>query len=193
VAIIIPADLTIVTLRRGDRELPQRWTEEQAVAVLRHASDLLKSQANIEFPLGTCEQVVEAMPSGGAIDAVDEAGYDFLAATYKAGDGIRVLLVDGTVDAEIGAQSRPQTRVCALAHGSDLGATSRRLAHELGHLLALPHVDSGRTPAPGPQQQITAWTKNLMYSGTLSRSAELTPTQVQAARSSPLARRFGGR
>jgi hypothetical protein len=32
-----------------------------------------------------------------------------------------------------------------------------------------------------------------MYSGTLSRSAELTATQVQAARSSPLARRFGGR
>ena len=86
-AIIIPADLTIVTLRRGDLELPQRLTAEHAVAVLRHASDLLKAHANIEFPLGTCEQVVETMPSGGASDAVDEAGYDFLAATYKAGDG----------------------------------------------------------------------------------------------------------
>jgi hypothetical protein len=53
VAIIIPADLTIVTLRRGDLELPQRWTAEHAVAVLRHASDLLKAHANIEFPLGT--------------------------------------------------------------------------------------------------------------------------------------------
>jgi hypothetical protein len=193
VAIIIPADLTIVTLRRGDRELPQGWTAEQAVAVLRQASDLLKSQANIEFPLGACEQVVEAMPSGGATDAVDEAGYDFLAATYKAGDGIRVLLVDRVVAAEIGAQSRQQTRVCVIAHGPDLGATSRRLAHELGHLLALPHVDSGRRPESGPPHQIAAWMRNLMHSGTLSRSAELTPTQVQAARSSPLARRFGGR
>ena len=191
-AIIIPADLTIVTLRRGDLELPQRWTAEHAVAVLRHASDLLRAHANIEFPLGTCEQVVETMPAGGASDAVDEAGYDFLAATYKAGDGIRVLLVDRVVEGELGAQSRQQTRVCVIAHGSDLGATSRMLAHELGHQLALPHVDSRRTPTPGPQQS-TAWTKNLMYSGPLSRSAELTPTQVQAARSSPLARRFGGR
>jgi len=191
VAIIIPADLTIVTLRRGDLELPQRWTAEHAVAVLRHASDLLKAHANIEFPLGACQQVVETMPSGGASDAVDEAGYDFLAATYKAGDGIRVLLVDRVVEAELGAQSRHQTRVCVIAHGSDLGATARMLAHELGHLLALPHVDGGRRPAHAPHDQ--TWTRNLMYSGMLSRSAELTPTQVQAARSSPLARRFGGR
>jgi hypothetical protein len=133
------------------------------------------------------------MPSGGASDAVDEAGYDFLAATYKAGEGIRVLLVDRVAEGELGAQFRQQTRVCVIAHGSDLGATSRILAHELGHLLALPHVDIGRKPEHAPERQIAAWTKNLMYSGALSRSAELTPTQVQAARSSPLARRFGGR
>jgi hypothetical protein len=193
VAIIIPADLTIVTLRLGDRELSQRWTPEHAVLVLRHASDLLKAQANIEFPLGTCEQVVAAMPSGIATDAVDEAGYEFLAATYKAGEGIRVLLVDRAAKAEVGAAARQQARVCVIAYGSDLGATSRALAHELGHLLALPHVDTGRTPGPGPEGQVTAWRRNLMYSGALSRSAELTQTQVRAARSSPLARRFGGR
>jgi len=193
VAIIIPADVTIVTLRVGERELPQRWAVEHAVAVLRHASDLLRSRADIEFPLGTCRPALEAMPPGGAIDAVDEAGYDCLAAAHRAGDGVQVLLVDRVAPAEVGAQSGQHTRVCAIAYGPDVGATSRTLAHGLGHLLALPHVDTGRRAESGSPEQLAAWTRNLMYSGALSRSPVLTHTQVQAARSSPLARRFGGR
>jgi hypothetical protein len=193
VAIIIPADLTIVTLRNGDRELPQRWTAAYAVAVLRQASALLKSRANLEFPAGSCDQVVEAMPSDGATDVVDEAGYEFLAGSYQAGEGIRALLVDRVSQTELGARSRHHARVCVVAYGADVAATSRMMAHELGHLLALPHVDSGRRPEPGQDSQAAAWMRNLMYSGALSPAAELTQTQVQAARSSPLARRFGGR
>lgn len=192
-AIIIPADLTIVTLRNGERELPQRWTAAYAVAVLQQASDLLKSRANIEFRIGICDQVVEAMPSGSATDTVDEAGYQFLAGSYKAGDGIRVLLVDRVSQTELGERSRNDARVCVVAYGGDGAATSRMMAHELGHLLALPHADSGRRPEPGHESQTAAWVRNLMYSGALSPAAELTQTQVQAARSSPLARRFGGR
>jgi len=191
VAIIIPADLTIVTLRDGERPLPQRWTTEHAVAALRLASDLLKSQADIEFPLGRCEQVVETIPAG-ATDAVDESGYEHLAATYEAGDGVRVLAVDRAAT-EIGAHAAQRTRVCVIPYGADLGATARMLAHGLGHLLALPHVDSGRSLESIPASQVASWTKNLMYSGALGRSPALSPTQVQAARSSPLARRFGGR
>ncbi|HEY7541250.1 MAG TPA: hypothetical protein VIF11_13970 [Methylomirabilota bacterium] len=192
-AIIIPADLTIVSLRDGERRLPQRWTTEHAIAALRLASDLLKSQANIEFALGRCEQVVETMPPAGATDAVDESGYEHLAATYRAGEGVRVLAVDRAAATEIGAHASQQTRVCVIPYGADLNATSQRLAHGLGHLLALPHVDSGRSLASSSASQVAAWTKNLMYSGALGRSPELSPTQVQAARSSPLARRFGGR
>jgi hypothetical protein len=193
VAIIIPADLTIVTLRDGERRLPQRWTTEHATAALRLASDLLKSQANIEFPLGRCEQVVETIPTAGATDAVDESGYEHLAATYKAGEGVRVLAVDRAAATEIGAHAAQRTGVCVIPYGADLGATARMLAHGLGHLLALPHVDSGRNLDSSSASQVAAWTKNLMYSGALSREAALSPTQVQAARSSPLARRFGGR
>jgi len=193
VAIIIPADLTIVTLRDGERRLPQRWTTDHAIAVLRLASDLLKSQANIEFPLGRCEQVVETILPAGASDAVDESGYEHLAATYKAADGVRVLAVDRATATEIGAHAAQRTGVCVIPYDTDLGATSRMLAHGFGHLLALPHVDSGRRLESSPASQVAAWTKNLMYSGALGRAPELSPTQVQAARSSPLARRFGGR
>lgn len=192
-AIIIPTDLTIVTLRDGERRLPQRWTTEHAVATLRLASDLLKSQADIEFPLGRCEQVIETIPPGSATDAVDESGYEHLAATYKAGEGVRLLAVDRTAATEIGAHAAQRTGVCVIPYGADLGVTARMLAHGLGHLLALPHVDSGRRLESRPASQVAAWTKNLMYSGALGRSPELSPTQVQAARSSPLARRFGGR
>jgi len=192
-AISIPADLTIVTLRSDGRELTQRWTAAYAASVLQQASDLLKSRANIEFSRASCERVVEAMPSGAATDTVDEAGYHFLTAAHKAGHGVRVLLVDQVSRPELGGQSRQQTQVCLIAYGSDLGATSRMMAHELGHLLALPHVDSGRRSGPGQENQIAAWMRNLMYSGALNPAAELTQSQVQAARSSPLARRFGGR
>jgi hypothetical protein len=193
VAITIPADLTIVTLRGRGGELPQRWTTAHAVSVLQQASDLLRSRANIEFSRGTVEQVVEEMPAGGASETVDEAGYHFLAAAHKAGNGVRALLVDRVSRAELGGQSRQQTRVCLVAYGSDAAATSRMLAHELGHLLSLPHVDSGRRPGPGQERLVASWMRNLMYSGALNPAAELTDMQVRAARSSPLARRFGGR
>ena len=192
-AITIPADLTIVTLRENGRELPQRWTSAYAASVLQQASALLKSRTNIEFPRASCEQVVEEMPVGAAADTVDEAGYHFLTAAHKASNGVRVLLVDQVARPELGGQSRRETGVCLIAYGLDAGATSRMLAHELGHLLALPHIDSGRRAGPGQENQVASWMRNLMYSGALNPAAELTPSQVQAARSSPLARRFGGR
>ena len=191
-AILIPVDLTIIALRDGDRELPQRWTTEHAIAALRDASDLLKAQTNIEFTLDRCERVAETMPPGAASDAVDESGYGFLAATHKAGEGVRVLAVDRLAATEVGAQLGQHTRVCVIPYDSDLGVLARTLAHALGHLLALPHVDGGRRLESVGDSQLAAWKKNLMYSGTLGRVPELSQTQVQAARSSPLARRFGG-
>ena len=143
-AITIPADLSIVTLRSRAGELAQRWTEEYATSVLKQASDLLRSRANIEFSRASIEQVMEEMPSGAASETVDEAGYHFLTATHKAGNGVRALLVDRVARAELGGQSRQQTRVCLIPYGSDAAATSRMMAHELGHLLSLPHIDTKR-------------------------------------------------
>src|SRR5215470_1029044 len=192
-AITIPADLTIVTLRSGGGELAQRWTEQYATALLRQASDLWRSRTNIEFSRESVEQVVEEMPSGATSDTVDEVGYHFLAAAHKAGDGVRAILVDRVSRADLGGPSRQETRVCLVAYGSDPASTSRMMAHELGHLLSLPHVDSERRPGPGQERLVASWMRNLMYSGALNPAAELTDTQVRAARSSPLARRFGGR
>jgi len=190
--ISIAADITIVTLRAGGQELPQRFTETFARTLLQQASDLLKTRADIEFRLNSCERVVEEMPAGASSDTVDEAGYHFLAAVHRAVTGARILLVDRVSRTELGGEARYQTRVCLVAYGSDVISTARLLAHELGHLLELPHIDQARTGGPGQERQIAAWMRNLMYSGALNPAAELTPDQVHRARSSGLARRFGG-
>lgn len=104
----IPADLTIVTLRTAGRELPQRFTEAHARNLLQRASDLLQARADIAFRLGTCERVVEEMPAGVRADVVDEAGYHYLAAAHRAGQGVRVLCVDRVSRAELGG--RPVTK-----------------------------------------------------------------------------------
>jgi hypothetical protein len=193
VLIRIPADITIVTLRRGGADLPQRWTESQARTVFHNANGILRPKANIEFQLGTCRQVVETMPTGARQDVVDEAGYHFLAAAHKAAAGIRILFIDRVARRNLGGQSRQQTRVCMVAYAADAASAGRMLAHEMGHLLGMSHPDSARRPGPGHERQVAAWMRNLMYSGALNPAAELTPAQVRQARSSELARRFGGR
>jgi hypothetical protein len=191
-SIQIPADVTIVTLRASGSELPQRFTETHARSLLQSASDVLRARADVEFPLGICERVVDEMPAGSAADVVDEQGYHYLAATHRAGRGVRVLLVDRVSRRDLGGQSRHQTGVCLVAYSADVPSTSRMLAHELGHLLELDHVDLARRAGPGQERQTAAWMRNLMYSGALNPDAELTPDQVRQARSSTLARRFGG-
>lgn len=188
----IPADLTIVTLRASGRELPQRFTEAHARALLQQASDLLRARADIEFRAGTCETVVAEMPAGARSDVVDETGYHFLSAAHRAGSGVRVLLVDRVSRPELGGEARARTRVCLVRYSADVGSTSRLLAHELGHLLELPHADEARREGPGQERQAATWMRNLMYSGAINPDAELTPDQVRQARSSALARRFGG-
>lgn len=188
----IPADITIVTLRRAGRTLAQRWTESHARSVFQGANGILSARANIEFRLGTCQQVVEEMPSGSRQDVVDESGYHFLSAAHKARTGIRILLVDRVARRDLGGQARHQTRVCLVAYGADAAATGRMLAHEMGHLLELSHADVGRRAGPGQERQAAAWIRNLMYSGALNPAAVLTPNQARRARASALARRFGG-
>ena len=186
----IPADLTIVTVSTGGSNQPQRWTPDYARSVLDNASGLLKDRAQVQFYFNSCEPAVEEMPAGTRADAVDEAGYHFLAARHRAGAGVRVLLVDRIAQRDVGGEARYQTRVCLLAFGSDLPPTGRMLAHELGHLLELEHVN--RVDGPGNEKQNAAVARNLMNAGALNPIAELTPDQVQQARGSALARRFGG-
>lgn len=182
----IPAALTIVTLNGQS----QRWDESYARKVLEAASALLEARAQIGFYLDTFERATDDMPTGTRSDVVDDSGYLFLEAKHKAPGGVRVLLVDRVARPELGGESRWKTRVCLIPFASDLPSTSRKLAHEFGHLLELEHVDKGGPAGPGQERLTAARMRNLMYSGALNPDAELTSAQVQQARSSTLARRF---
>ncbi len=192
--ITIPADLTIVTLRNSSGVLPQRFTEEYAETLLQSASELLRSRIDIAFRKNATQSVIEEMPGETRSDVVTEAGYHYLASVYRATAGVRVLFVDSVDRAELGGQSRYQTRVCLISYRTDEGsAATRVLAHELGHLLELPHVDEIRISGPGREREVAARMRNLMYSGALNPAAELNASQRATARGSAVARRFGGR
>lgn len=191
-ATIIPIDLTIVTLRTSNGLMPQRFTEEYASSTLKNASDLLISRIGIGFRETSISTVIEEMPADIRSDVVTEAGYHFLSAIHRASNGARAFFVDSVDRRELGGQSRHQTRICLVAYSTDEGsALTRMLAHELGHLLELPHVDTNTDRGPGRERQMAAKLRNLMYSGALNPLAEMTADQRRIAAASSLATTYG--
>jgi hypothetical protein len=130
------------------------------------------SGANIEFRLRnvTTEPPIEA-PKGS--DALDDEGFLMLAKEFPMKDAISMLLVRRFAGSEGGA-SKEELGVCAVGDTSPDTA----LAHEFGHLLGLDHQGDIR---------------DLMNRGLSPPGTPLTATEIESARKSRLARRFGAR
>lgn len=192
----IPADLTLVTMKDSRMTYPQRNTPMHAQQVLAKASSILETKANIKFTLGEVKTVVEEVAPGIRADAVDDAGFHYLSARYKAGRGVRVIFVDKLAKSEIGGRSREEKKIVILPFETGNGIAVK-LAHEFGHLLGLAlHIDEGPNKVsndPGKEVQFAEMRNNLMYSRGLSDQALLTPAQIGTMRTSWLARQFGGK
>lgn len=159
------------------REVPPRQDRASFDRALGYANGVFALH-DIQFHVACFEPATEEIPGGA--DRVDFNGFQFLAGRYPARTGLSVLLVADFARDDLGGQAVEAQSVCIACALGDPG-TGKVLAHELGHLLDLPHVDPHSTRAN--------W--NLMYPA-YRAGDELTPAQRTRARNSRIALRFGG-
>lgn len=141
-------------------------------------SNAVFSPTGIQFHVACFDTPTAEIPNGA--DRVDLNGFQYLARQFPAKSGLSVLLVADFERSDLGGQAVEEQSVCIVCALGDPG-TGKVLAHELGHLLALPHVERDSRRAN--------W--NLMYPA-YRAGDELTPAQVALAVGSRTGRRFGG-
>lgn len=159
------------------REVPPRQDRASFDRALGTANGIFAPH-DVQFHVACFESATEEIPGGA--ERVDFNGFQFLAGRHPARLGLSVLLVADFTRDDLGGQAVEAQSVCIVCALGDPG-TGKVLAHELGHLLDLPHVarDSARAN----------W--NLMYPA-YRAGDELTHAQKNRAHSSRAARRFGG-
>lgn len=154
------------------RRISPRY-DESAVRQAVGLANQIWAQADIRFILQSIAPVTAAAPNNAEV--VDDGGFIFLARQCPARRGISLLLVDRFSSRHLGGRAVEELRACILPSlGHPLAG--KTLAHEFGHLLSLPDLQSGNY--------------NLMYQA-LRAGDNLTAGQRNQARRSGLARRFG--
>jgi hypothetical protein len=159
------------------REVPPRQDRASFDRALGYANAAF-SPHDIQFHVASFDTPAAEVPNGA--ERVDQNGFQYLARQFPARSGLSVLLVADFERSDLGGQAVEEQSVCIVGAFGDPG-TGKILAHELGHLLALAHVERDSRRAN--------W--NLMYPA-YRAGDELTPEQAALARGSRTGRRFGG-
>ena len=124
--------------------------------------------ADIEFQIRTTTTDRTEAPRGA--EALDDAGFLMLAASYPMRDALSLLLVRRFTGSEGGAAVE-RLGVCAVGDA----ANDNGLAHEFGHLLGLEHQGDIR---------------DLMNAGMSVPGVTLTEAEIRQVRSSRIVQRF---
>lgn len=159
------------------REVPPRQDRTSFDSALRYSNNVF-APADMQFYVASFAAATEEIPNGA--EQVDFNGFQYLVGRFPPTCGLSVLLVADFERADLGGQAVEAQSACIVCALGDPG-TGKVLAHELAHLMALPHV---ATSSPRAN-----W--NLMYPA-LRAGDELTASQISLARGSRTGRRFGG-
>jgi len=159
------------------REVPPRQDRSSFDRALGYSNGVF-APADVRFHVASFDAATEEIPNGA--ERVDLNGFQYLARRFPPRSGLSVLLVADFERGDLGGQAVEEQSVCIVCALGDPG-TGKVLAHELGHLLALPHVERDSRRAN--------W--NLMYPA-YRAGDELTAVQIARARASRTGRRFGG-
>lgn len=149
------------------REIPPTRTPAALTQSLREVNRIFGA-ADIEFQIRTTTTDRTEAPRGA--EALDDAGFLMLAASYPMRDALSLLLVRRFTGSEGGAAVE-RLGVCAVGDA----ANDNGLAHEFGHLLGLEHQGDIR---------------DLMNAGMSVPGVTLTEAEIRQVRNSRIVQRF---
>lgn len=147
------------------------------------------TKAGLQFAIKDCavDQPLD-MAKGSRSD--DQRVLDVLSYRRPAAGLVNVFLINAQPNLTAGGSSYLNSDpepACFVQWYGKTDANGRALAHELGHLLGLDHMKVEYSNERRAAKQIN----NLMVEG-LTTGTDLVPDQIQSAKTSKLARKFGG-
>lgn len=179
-AVNIPIDAHILSLIVFNKPQPSSWNFNYVKQVIGATSEYWNRKAGLCFSMNSCTMEKPVKLPGDAA-YVDEGLFNFIKLKYKSQNGrVSLMLVNRFKESFIYRLSDEANVVCSIIYSNLVTEACKALCHELGHLLNLPDNEFVRN---------TIKMQNLMYEGIYGM--EIDAAQIDMARSSTLAKKFG--
>ena len=165
----------------------EKWSCDAAKETL-NVVNAIWSPANIAFVISGCV-IDKPLDMAKSARNNDQRVLDVLSLRHKPDNLVHIYLVNPIENLSAGGSSYvdsdPEPASFVQWYGN-VDSNARALAHELGHLMSLDHVEIDYA-----DERQAALRSNLMTKG-LSMGKDLTDKQISSVKGSKLVKRFGG-